>query len=254
MSQLTKLLRTTASRLWPTRRLAISQPVFAKWYRHADKPEPSLRSPHTHSGRDLEIEEFRRAPVFADRIDQLFHALKMAPSMGHVLEFGVHQGASLNWLAQWCRQRADSRVFGFDSFEGLPHEWVRTKGGRKYHAGHFAVQGLPSVQGNAVLVPGFFDATLNPWLQEHPGPIAFMHNDSDLYSSTLSTLRLLNERIVPGTAIVFDELCDWGQQGVYDNWEEGEWKALREWMTEFEREISIVSRDRGFAAAIKVER
>ncbi|MBC7854999.1 MAG: class I SAM-dependent methyltransferase [Pirellulaceae bacterium] len=170
------------------------------------------------------------------------------------MEFGVHKGATLNWLAQWCRSRAVPRVFGFDSFAGLPHEWKRTKSGPKYQAGHFALEGLPCVQDNAVLIPGFFDASLEPWLAEHPGPIAFLHNDSDLYSSTALTLRLLNDRIVRGTVIVFDELCDWGQRSVYDAWEEGEWKALREWMAEFDREISVISRDQGFAAAVAVTR
>lgn len=254
MSQLTNLLRAATGRLWPRSRPTISRPIFAKWDWQAGKPARSVHPPFPRTVDKLTIEDFRQAPVYSDRVDQLFHALKNAPSVGHVLEFGVHKGATLNWLAEWCRPRAESRVFGFDSFEGLPHEWVRTKAGPKYPAGHFALEGLPCVQDNACLIPGFFDASLEPWLAEHSGPIAFLHNDSDLYSSTLLTLRLLNQRIVPGTVIVFDELCEWGQAGVYENWEQGEWKALREWMAEFDREISIISRDQGFAAAIAVTR
>jgi hypothetical protein len=251
MSQLTKWVRAIRSRLWPQGRPKIGKPVFKKWNRQAARPQGSAKS-RPLSAAELTIEDFQQAPVYECRTDHLYHSLQLAPSRGHVLEFGVFQGGSLNWLAQWCRERQDPRVFGFDSFEGLPHAWVRTKSGDQYDAGHFALAGLPSVVENAVLVPGFFDATLGPWLAEHPGPAAFIHNDSDLYSSTLLTLRLLNGRILPGTIIVLDDLCSWTNPAAYDNWEEGEWKALREWMSEFDRRIAVLSRNQVMGAAIEV--
>lgn len=251
MSQLTKWVRSIRSRLWPEGKPKVTRPVFKKWDRNAPRPRearPSLPL----AAAELRIEDFQQAPVYVDRTDHLFHSLQLAPRSGYVLEFGVFQGGSLNWLAQWSREREDPRVYGFDSFEGLPHAWMRTKSGDQYNAGHFALMALPSVVDNAVLVPGFFDATLGIWLAEHSGPAAFIHNDSDLYSSTLLTLQLLNERIVPGTIIVLDDLCSWTNPAAYDNWEEGEWKALREWMSQFDRRITIVSRNQTMGATVRV--
>lgn len=248
MSQLSQLVRHVQAGLWPRRRV----PFFKKWNRGAERPR-GVASSRVYSADELTIDDFFQAPVYGDRVDHLFHAFGHAPSLGHVMEFGVFQAGTLNWMAQWSRRRPDPRVFGFDSFQGLPHDWVRTKdGGDRYQAGHFALPALPCVKPNARLVPGFFDATLAPWLAENPGPVALLHNDSDLYSSTIHTLRLLNDRIVPGTVIVFDELCSWIGSATFDNWEEGEWRALREWMAQFHRRIAILSRDSCTATAIRV--
>jgi predicted O-methyltransferase YrrM len=82
------------------------------------------------------------------------------------------------------------------------------------------------VPGNVRLHPGWFDATLPEWLKNNPGPIAFIHVDCDLYSSTRTILALLADRIVPGTIILFDEYFN------YPNWEEHEYKAFQEFVTE----------------------
>ena len=52
-----------------------------------------------------------------------------------------------------------------------------------------------------------------------------------LYSSCATILTELNDQIKPGTIILFDELTN------YLNWEEGEWKALQEWMKIHNREV-----------------
>ena len=227
-------------------------PFFTPWRRGGVTPGFATDERLPLTAETLRIAHFRQAPVWDDRIDHLHHAFCQTVPVGHILEFGVHKAGSLNWLARWAAKRAPASVFGFDSFEGLPEAWVRTKEGQRYAAGHFALPGLPPVEPNATLVAGFFDASLPEWLATHPGPVALLHNDSDLYSSTRDTLRLLNDRIVPGTVIVFDELCDWTDSGVYDNWEQGEWRALAEWMEAFRRKIAVLSRDANYAAAIRV--
>ena len=61
----------------------------------------------------------------------------------------------------------------------------------------------------------------------NPGPVAFIHIDCDLYSSTTHDLRRsLADRMVPGTIILFDEYFN------YPNWEEHEFKAFQEFVTE----------------------
>jgi hypothetical protein len=253
MSGLSQVLRRFTGGRFPRKRPPRSdRPLFSPWKRQGAEPGAVTDPAQPHTAQTLKIDHFWAAPGFFNRIDHLHHCFGLAPAAGHVLEFGVFRGGSLNWLARWAAQRNQGHVFGFDSFEGLPEQWVRTKNGEAYDRGHFSLPGLPPVEANATLVPGFFDATLPAWLDAHPGPVALLHNDSDLYSSTIFTLTQLNERIVPGTVIVFDELCDWRDSGKYDNWAQGEWKALLEWMAMFHRKVLVLSRNQEYAAAVQV--
>lgn len=102
-----------------------------------------------------------------------------------------------------------------------------------------------------VLVKGWFSDTVPKWLSETEGEIAFIHIDSDLYESAKEILALLNERIVPGTVIVFDELCDFDQ--TYPNWKQGEWKALLEWL-DTGRQVSPIGRTDHQQVAFVVEK
>ena len=81
-----------------------------------------------------------------------------------------------------------------------------------------------------------------------------MHIDSDLYSSCKTILESLNAKIVPGTVIVLDELCDWLDQGVYERWKEGEWAALSEWLHNYGREVQVLSRTDWIEGAVVVTR
>jgi predicted O-methyltransferase YrrM len=134
---------------------------------------------------------------------------------GLVLEFGVAGGQSINFIAG---QVGGDKVYGFDSFEGLPEAWTAS-----YRAGHFA-QALPEVADNVELVVGLFDKSLPAFLQEHPGDVSFMHVDCDLYSSTRTIFELLAPRIRPGTVIVFDEYFN------YPTWRDHEHKAFMEFV------------------------
>jgi hypothetical protein len=67
-----------------------------------------------------------------------------------------------------------------------------------------------------------FEETLPGFIEKHAGPIAFMHIDCDLYSSTRVVFDHLAERIVPGTVILFDEYFN------YPGWQFGEYKAFQE--------------------------
>ncbi len=211
---------------------------------------PALDPDQVHDRTTLCRAAFQDHPkVFEDRLEELTLGLAESAVDGYVLEFGVFKGTSVNHLG---KMTPDTAVWGFDSFEGLPEAWHRSKAGDTYEAGHFALPGLPEVRPNVNLVKGFFDATLEPWLAAHEGPVRLLHIDVDLYSSTRYVLDQLNDRILPGTVIVFDELCDWRDSGVYDRWEEGEWKALLEWLEIHDRKIRILSRAVEWAAAVIV--
>jgi hypothetical protein len=67
----------------------------------------------------------------------------------------------------------------------------------------FDVRGkLPRVPSNVRLHPGWFDRSLPEWLKQNEGPVAFMHMDCDLYSSTKTIFDLLAARLQPGTIVL----------------------------------------------------
>lgn len=179
--------------------------------------------------------------------DNLKYSLQNISVDGLVLEFGVSVGKSIKIIAETMRPK---RVYGFDSFIGLPEPWDR--GRDVYDTGHFAMDQKPNVPANVVLVEGFFEDSLEPWLNDNAGQVAFLHIDCDLYSASKYVLTTLNDLIVEDTIIVFDEYCDWQESGKYENWRNGEYKAYHEWIEENSREAEMISRDNDFAATFKV--
>jgi hypothetical protein len=139
------------------------------------------------------------------------------PDHGLVCEFGVFQGRTISYLARRIPSRI---VFGFDSFEGLPENW---RG--RFTQGVFSTGGrLPRTPPNVRLIKGWFHATLPRFAAEQAGPVALLHIDCDLYSSTKCIFDCLGERIVPGSVVVFDEYFD------YPGWEQHEFRAFAEFV------------------------
>ena len=173
-----------------------------------------------------------------ERKRHLQQAMPHAVIAGYILEFGVYRGKTINHISShW----PDQSVWGFDSFQGLPEPWfVNDQSHPSHPAGTFDLtqEGLPAYPINVKLVKGWFDQSIPPWLDSNPGPIKFLHVDCDLYSSTLTVLNLLNQSIVPGTVIVFDEFYPWGNSKSYDLWAQGEYQALKEWTAHNNRQFT----------------
>jgi len=135
------------------------------------------------------------------------------------LEFGVFEGQTVNMISRYT----EGRVFGFDSFEGLPEKWERGDKGWYSEKGAFSTEGkMPAVNDNVRLIKGLFSETLPRFLKEHDSDVAFLHIDCDLYSSTKTVFDLLHPRIKSGTIIAFDEIYN------YPGFEKHELKALLE--------------------------
>jgi hypothetical protein len=162
-------------------------------------------------------------------------------SRGWVLEFGVATGRTLNQFAHWLQ---DKTVYGFDGFEGLPEDWTS-----RMRKGFFARSSLPRVRNNCELVVGWFDQTL-PGFKANKiknGPIALLHVDCDLYSSTVTILNNLKDNIIPGTVIVFDEYMN------YPGWQRDEFKAWQEHCKKYGVEYEYIGRvSRHQKVAVKV--
>jgi hypothetical protein len=136
------------------------------------------------------------------------------------LEFGVHSGKTINYISGFTPHK----VYGFDSFEGLPEKW---RDG--FDKGLFGLNGqMPEVNPNVELVKGWFNDTLPGFILAQNKKVSFIHIDSDLYSSAKCILDNLKDYMANGCVIVFDELVNYpGFDG-----ETGELKAFYEFITE----------------------
>ena len=83
--------------------------------------------------------------------------------------------------------------------------------------GTYSLNGtLPSVNDNVELVVGLFEDTLEDFLKIHKEPVAYLHLDADLYSSTKFVLDKLYDRIVEGTVISFDEVYNYPEYADHE--------------------------------------
>jgi hypothetical protein len=147
-------------------------------------------------------------------------------------EFGVENGTSARYFLEQLPE--DGRLYLFDSFQGLPEDWVR--GDLVRHKGCHRAEAIPQFNDPRVTIfPGWFAdmLPLDPVL-------GFVHIDCDLYSSTKEVLEGIN--VTKGTVILFDELFG------YDGYEAHEYKALRE----YDRPYKVIGRDDKYRAAIEI--
>lgn len=138
------------------------------------------------------------------------------------MEFGVFRGDTLTLMAQ---RHAPQLVHGFDSFRGLPEKWrnVTDRNLLKYtERGAFDMGGRPPSLdvSNVALHKGWFNESLPRFLQDHPEDIAFLHIDSDLYSSAKLVLTQCLHQMKNGSVLVFDELFN------FPAYKAGELRAL----------------------------
>ncbi len=157
------------------------------------------------------------AQPLEDRKEGLLRAVELISIEGMCCEFGVYRG----WSANLVASNISSTLHGFDSFKGLPESW---RAG--FDEGAFALEAgdLPKVRENVELHVGWYNETLPDFLEKHDAQVAFLHLDSDLYSSTSYILSLIGDRIQSGTVVVFDDYLN------YPGWQNGDFKAWQEFI------------------------
>lgn len=148
-------------------------------------------------------------------------ASRWAALEGDVIELGVAYGGMSIFLAGLACPHG-KKVWSYDSFGGLPEPDPR-RDNPFFKAGDFG----PGPDGpdllsrfereisdfglNGLVVPvkGFFDETLRLL---RPGQrFCFAHLDSDLYSSVLTSLEAVYDRVVEGGVVVIDDFFHHGQ-------------------------------------------
>lgn len=148
---------------------------------------------------------------------------------GDLLEFGVGRGATLAMLnniagrALTDKNNLPYRIFGFDSFEGLPEPdgsdkdmHVRGPSGLKFTKGAFSssedevwktLQRESSRIDNIQLVRGWYEQTLSHELRQRLDikKASFINVDCDFYASAKVVLDWCECLIDQGTIISFDD-------------------------------------------------
>ena len=154
------------------------------------------------------------APYFEKHPALVKYVVGEASLPGLYLEFGVGRGKSIRWIGS----EASRTVYGFDSFEGIPEYWNGNP------IGAFAQKKLPSVPDNVQFEIGMFDETIPKFLAAHKDPVALLHVDCDLYSSTVTIFDAFGPRLQPGAIILFDEYYN------FPRWQQHEFKAFQEFV------------------------
>lgn len=163
-------------------------------------------------------------PVNDDRPAYWVNVMRFVDMSLDWAEFGTACGKSAKVLLESLPK--DKKFYLFDSFKGLPTDWVRTKErvlkdgmkGRFTRKGAFACE-VPVFEDKRVeIVQGWYKDTVAQW--EHPEQLGLIHMDCDLTQSTTEVLYGLGDRIGKGTVIAFDEYFDAPYQhgSEFDAW------------------------------------
>lgn len=171
------------------------------------------------------------SPRFMTR-QQMWHNIinRIAPtSIG--LEFGVYGGGSLNYFANACPLNT---FHGFDSFEGLPDDWITN-----HPKGTFKIDfDKLKFSKNVIIQKGWFDQTIPKFIEDNSNElhnIDFIHVDCDIYSSTKYILQSLSSIIKNNKPILlFDEFYN------YKGYEDHEFKAFNEFISDVNIDFDIL--------------
>lgn len=173
---------------------------------------------------DYIYENMKHAQFFEAREELYRYVFEQCDSKGLVLELGVHNGHSINYIAKLT----DGKVHGFDSFEGLPHDGkipdFKSTGSKWYRGKMDEGGNLPPVRENVVLHKGWFDQILPEFFKGNRDSISVMHIDCDIYSSTKTSLECAKNSLSIGSYIIFDEYLN------YFGWEANEFLAWSEFV------------------------
>lgn len=130
-------------------------------------------------------------------------AEKLDSSAIDYFEFGVCGGHSFKWWLEH-NKNADSKFYGFDTFEGLPEAFGPFGKGSMAAA----LESLNITDPRADFYKGLFQDTLVPFLDQYRGERKkLIHLDADLFSATLFSLSQLYRFLREDDILLFDEFA-----------------------------------------------
>ncbi len=186
----------------------------------------------SNEGKHILVEEDQLYPVFNGAIEHLKSIDNYV--FGEYLEFGVYNGTSMSIMFNALRNNKieNIRLFGFDSFEGLPAD-ADKEDDAVWKPGQFKCsykQTLKSLKKRKVdlnkieLVKGFYSDTLTKNLisKFKLNKVSIIMIDCDMYSSTRDALNFCLPLIKDKCIIVFDDWLpqlstnDLGEKKAFD--------------------------------------
>jgi len=178
-----------------------------------------------------------RNQIYPDKREALFDAVFNAVTEGggDYLEFGVFRGTSFILASKMAKRHRlrKTRFFAFDSFQGLPEsEGTKMKKG-EWAAPRVDFERTIRQAGvdmtRVVIVEGLYNVSLDDRVKQRYqlAKAAVVHVDSDLYSSAKDVLRFVEDVIVPGTILIFDNWYSFRNDEAVES--RGERRAFREW-------------------------
>ena len=153
-----------------------------------------------------------------------------------LIEFGVNNGGGLSFIVKVCdylKEKIDIKynIYGFDTFEGLPklegfedHNEIWSEGQYKCNSSYKDM--VKHFKGKSILIKGDVKDTISEVLNklDMEYPIGFISLDLDLYSSSKSALKILNDpnsnKYYPTVLMVVDDqdflltYNDWCGEGL----------------------------------------
>jgi O-methyltransferase len=178
----------------------------------------------------------KRHPLVSDQMNQSelacvlreLERVLVSGTPGAVLEFGCYIGTTSLFIRRLLDETGGRDFIVYDSFEGLPDKTAAddSPAGTQFEAGKLKAT-------RKELVRNFQRAGLQPptirkkWFSqisasELPDRVAFAFLDGDFYESICDSLRVIEDRLSPGSVIVIDDYQEEALPGVR--------KAVDEWL------------------------
>ena len=145
---------------------------------------------------------------------------------GDFVELGCYKGDTSLMLAE-ILQGSDKKLWIYDSFEGLPEKKEEDESavGVDFKKGELAVSKREVKERflrAGILVPRIKKAWFSELIDEDlPEKIAFAFLDGDLYESIKDSLRLVQNKVMPGGVIIIHDYVNEALPGVaraVDEW------------------------------------
>lgn len=135
---------------------------------------------------------------FSRVIHVCHYVLETQDLPGDIVEFGCYKGDT----AKLISFISNKTLYVFDSFDGLPESVENVPGEMKMPVQQFYDNFVES----GIRVPHIRQGWFCDLKPEHlPEKISFAHLDGDLYDSTLDSLKLIYDKLVPGAVILIDD-------------------------------------------------
>jgi len=176
----------------------------------------------------------------------LSHSLKSDDLL--FMELGVFTGNTFNCIRSSLP--SSIKLYGFDTFTGLPEDWMVNDKDVLYAKGTFALDYIPHNTANTEFIAGNIEDTLEQFLRTNDKKISFVHFDMDLYNPTLFALKQMHNYFVNGTILVFDDFYN------LPGWNNYSFKSLLDYINlhniEFEPLSTVGWVDGWASAAIRI--